>query len=61
MAYLMHYVDEGLSVVTFQTPNDIGHPPAREDCHNEGLEFDMGDGTADQTLQSLFTRVENER
>jgi hypothetical protein len=58
MTYLIHYVDEGLSVVPAQTPNDIGYLPAREGRHNEGCEFNVGDA-ADQTSQGLFTRVEN--
>ena len=61
MTYLIHCVDKGLSISPRETTNHISHVPAREDCLDEGYEFTFGDGTADQSLQGLFTRVENGR
>ena len=61
MTYLIHCVDKGLSISPRETANHISHVPAREDCLDEGYEFTFGDGAADQSLQGLFTRVENGR
>ena len=57
--YLIHRVDEDLSVVTSEIPNDIRYPPVREGCLDKGYEPALGDGTADQASQGSFTRIEN--
>ena len=58
ITYLIHRIDEGLNIVPFQTPNNIGYFLPREDYSDKGYKFTLRNGTVDQALQGLFIRGE---
>ena len=60
LTYLIYYVNEGLNVFPLETSSDIGCIHVRDDRLNDGVKFIPGDSMADQALQGLFIRVEND-
>ena len=60
LTYLIYYVDKGLNVSPLETSSNIGHPHARDDRLDDGGKLVPGDSMADQALQGLFIRVEND-
>lgn len=60
MTYPICYVDEGLSVSLLKTVYHIGRVPIRKNFPDEGGEFFLGDGVADQPLQCLLVGVDSD-
>ena len=55
--YPIYHVDKGLSVALLKIVNNICYLLVREDCVNEGGEFILGNGVADQSLPGLLVGV----
>ena len=58
VAYLIHYVDGGLSVTSTETIHHIGLPP-REDRFDKGWKFIVWNGASDQSLPSPLLGVDS--
>ena len=54
VTYLIYYIDKGLSVATLEAINHFDRLPVREDRLDEGGEFILWNGTADQPSPCLF-------
>ena len=59
MTYSVYYVNKSLSIAPQETINDLSRLPVREDCLDEGGEFIVGNGVADQALPCLLMEADS--
>ena len=58
--YPIYHINEGLSIALLEVVNNICYLLVREDCVDEGGEFILGSGVADQLLPGLLAGADSD-